>query len=234
MKRVVLLLALAFLLVPTAALADAVLDFNIAPPAGGSISYDGTATGSLVGSGIRVATVTGEGTPLNDGVTLQIVGGVLNFATGPYVDSSANSWSFGGGPDSFISIIGSIEGMNCPPPYCQEQSVGGGPGWLLWGGFGNAEVTTIGTGYKIAGAAFWDYKCYELLAFFGLGDYAFQPLAGNFNISFDASGVPPGAFTSTRVGSGDVQNTVPEPGTLALLGTGLLSIAGLVRRKLTS
>ena len=37
------------------------------------------------------------------------------------------------------------------------------------------------------------------------------------------------------VGSGDtiVTTTVPEPGTLGLLGTGLLAVGGLVRRKLT-
>jgi hypothetical protein len=104
----------------------------------------------------------------------------------------------------------------------------------LWGTFGNATVTNLGNNFDIAGASFWDYKCLALLQFYGLGDYAFDPLAGNFNISFNAAGVPPGAFASTQVLSGDVVNTVPEPGTLALLGTGLLSIAGLVRRKLTS
>jgi len=37
---------------------------------------------------------------------------------------------------------------------------------------------------------------------------------------------------STMISSGDTNIVVPEPGTLGLLGTGLVGIAGLVRRKL--
>jgi hypothetical protein len=107
---------------------------------------------------------------------------------------------------------------------------------LLYGGFGNASVYSNSGVAKIAGASFWDYKCYDLLAFFGLQEYAFTQMAGDFNVGFRIAGgiEAPSGFTSVSVGSGDVNNAVPEPGTLALLGTGLLSIAGLVRRKLTS
>jgi hypothetical protein len=37
---------------------------------------------------------------------------------------------------------------------------------------------------------------------------------------------------STTISSGDTNVTVPEPGTLGLLGTGLIGLAGAVRRKL--
>src|SRR5262245_13515132 len=61
--------------------ADPFLDFGIVAPTPGTISYAGGAN-PLVGTGIEVDNVTGLGTPLNNGVTIGLVGFALNFTTG--------------------------------------------------------------------------------------------------------------------------------------------------------
>jgi hypothetical protein len=66
-------------------------------------------------------------------------------------------------------------------------------------------------------------------------------VAGSFPSGFQTNGVTvqltintgKGFFNgSTQVSSGDTNIVVPEPGTLSLLGTGLLSLGGVLRRKL--
>jgi hypothetical protein len=66
------------------------------------------------------------------------------------------------------------------------------------------------------------------------------PLAGNMGSSNGVTvqltvNTGKGFFNgSTSISSGDTNIVVPEPGTLGLLGTGLVGIAGLVKRKLKS
>jgi hypothetical protein len=52
------------------------------------------------------------------------------------------------------------------------------------------------------------------------------------NVEAEANDRPKPTGNGLELGSGPLMVTVPEPGTLGLLGTGLLAIAGLIRRQL--
>ncbi len=204
---------------PAGAQADAILDFAIQPPTGGSISYAGGAA-PLTGKNITIVSVTGLGTPANDEVTLPITSGLLNFATGNLSGFDPQGWFFNGGGS--LTITGAVPAIgidNTSTP-------------LVFNGIiSSVDVYKLGTTYRVAIGAFVDDKNATLADFFGIPSGAVW--TGNFNISFEALGTPPSGFTSRKVLSGDVVNhdtPVPEPSALLLVGCGVLGVLGFRNR----
>lgn len=202
----------------TVAQGTSIVDFNLAAPTGGSVSYAGGAA-PLIGTNITVDDVVGINTPANDLVTLICQGCVLNFQTGNLTGNDADEWFFGAG--GFFTITGTlVDALNNVIAT----------GTLLNGVFSEV-VSVIKTGLTAAiNGSIFDTKDPDLLAYFGLADV---PYLGSLNLSFllNPTVFPPNAFGSNPVLSGDVVNIpTPEPGSLLLLGSGLAGL-GLWGRK---
>jgi len=200
----ILLLALLALALPTAIFADSVDYTN----SGGTLS--GSSAGLTLSGSVLIA-VNG----LNGGglLTGSDLGGV-SFTTGALLSGSLQmGGSFAGG-GSFTITGNGTNGV--PDGTLFTGSFSGPVTWTmatLANGTHNYTLTGIISGWNGSGAAT-------------------QGVTVQLTINTGK-----GLFNgSTRISSGDTSGSVivPEPGSLTLLGSGLLFLAGLVRRKLNS
>jgi hypothetical protein len=172
----------------------------------------GTLTGSNSGltlSGSALIAVNGlNGAPLVAGAGL----GSFSFTTGALMSGSLQNGGVFAGGGSFM-IVGN--GMNGLPNGTIFQGSFSGP--VTW------TMVTLANGthnYTLTGA-----------------------ISGNFNNNYTTDGITVQLTVNTKGlyngqgiagSSGDTNILVPEPGTLSLFGTGLVGLAGLIRRKLSA
>jgi hypothetical protein len=207
MKRIVLIAFLALAL-PVAAFGDTWdITNNVGTLKGGNASL------SLVGSWLTAID--------DDGVlVIQIPHpGTVAFTVGTFFGGAGNPLNSLSGVGSFLNLFGSTFTINLTAAV---PLLGLGPGLLFNGSFTGPAAWTPEGGdiYQLSG---------YVSGMLTIGKK--KEKVNGFTSQLYYGTLVGGEFCGT-LGSGDTILSTPEPGTLGLLGTGLVGLAGIVRKKL--
>lgn len=198
----VLLFAALMLCLPLAAFANSTVDFGYS---GGMLS---TPTNSYITTGPIGSTLTSVSGYNGGGIITGSNLGTITFTTGARISGGMGNATFAAGGSIVITANGT----------------GGLPAGVLFTGT-FTSTSTLSQGVTSGGLYYYTVSG-AISGTFSNG----QTVSGQL-LTISVSSKQP-FHGSVGISSGSATVVTPEPGTLSLLGTGLIGLAGMVRKKL--
>jgi hypothetical protein len=194
--------------------------------AGGLYTSSGGTGRVLVGSNIPTLTVTGDGTPVDNGDTLPIIDGLLDFTSGAYNGNGSN-WSWGAG--GVLNLTGCITGVTAA--VCNgSDNVD-----LISDDFQSVQIESILGNLDVVFGNITGVLNAQVAAYFGVST-TFQ--VASFDTAIATTGQPGSALSGTNI-LGVIQadppasTSMPEQWGIAesllFFGATFLSFAALLR-----
>jgi hypothetical protein len=196
-------------------------DWSLAP--GGLYTSVG-ADGVLTGTNIPSLSVTGDGTPLDNGASLLILDGFLNFTSGSF-DGSSSVWSWGAG--GVLDLTGCIAGVTA------AVCTGSNNVALISDDFQSVQIESVLGSLDVVFGNITGTLNAQVAAYFGVST-EFE--TASFETTLVSSGSPATGLTGTNL-LGVIKATpatsVPEPWSIVdstlFLVLALLVLAAFVR-----